>query len=75
MARMKMKNEQNQSFKTEESESKNGTKFRKRFHKERDVDKEITFMQEKKRDKKQPGDREYFLASACESTKCLPHHL
>jgi hypothetical protein len=34
-----------------ESGSKNCRKFRKRFDKEHDVDKEITFMQEKKRDK------------------------
>ncbi|PNF43208.1 hypothetical protein B7P43_G15662 [Cryptotermes secundus] len=55
-----------------ESRSKNGRKFGKRFDKEHNVDKVITFMQEKERDRKQPGELEYFFASVCESTKHLP---
>ncbi|XP_033609830.1 uncharacterized protein LOC111870630 isoform X2 [Cryptotermes secundus] len=38
-----------------ESGSKNSRKFGKRFDKERNFDKVISFMQEKERDRKQPG--------------------
>jgi len=35
------------------------------------VDKILTFL----KDKKQAGELDFFFASACESTKRLPHHL
>ena len=39
------------------------------------VDKILTFLKEKNKDKKQPGELDFFFASACESTKRLPRHL
>jgi len=38
------------------------------------VDKILTFLKDKN-DKKQAGELDFFFASACESTKHLPHHL
>ena len=39
------------------------------------VDKILTFLKDKNKDKKQAGELDFFFASACESTKHLPHHL
>ena len=39
------------------------------------VDKILTFLKEKNKDKKQAGELDFFFASACESTKRLPRHL
>lgn len=39
------------------------------------VDKILTFLKDKNKDKKQAGELDFFFASACESTKRLPRHL
>jgi len=39
------------------------------------VDKILTFLKDKNKDKKQAGEIDFFFASACESTKRLPCHL
>jgi len=39
------------------------------------VDKILTFLEEKNKDKKRPGELDFFFARACESTKRLPRHL
>jgi len=39
------------------------------------VDKILTFLKDKNKDKKEAGELDFFFASACESTKCLPRHL
>ena len=39
------------------------------------VDKILTFLKGKNKDKKQAGELDFFFASACESTKRLPRHL
>jgi hypothetical protein len=39
------------------------------------VEKILTYLKEKNKDKKQAGELDYFFASACESTKRLPRHL
>lgn len=43
--------------------------------KESDVDKIISFIGNKNQGKKQPGELDFFFASACESTKRLPRRL
>ena len=39
-----------------------------------DVDKILTFLKDKNKKKKQPGELDFFFASACESTNFLLHH-
>jgi len=39
------------------------------------VDKILTFLRDKTKDKKQAGELDFLFASACESTKRLPRHL
>ena len=39
------------------------------------VDKILTFLKEKNKDKKQAGELDFFFASACENTQRLPRHL
>jgi len=39
------------------------------------VDKILTFLKDKNKDKKQAGELDFFFASACENTKRLPRHL
>ncbi|XP_067013335.2 uncharacterized protein [Anabrus simplex] len=51
------------------------SKCRKRIDNERDVDKVITFLQDKQVNKSKPGELDYFFASACESTEHLPRRL
>ena len=68
------KNKQSQSCpSTQKGASK---KCRKDYNKvqkgdKEGVDKILTFL----KDKKQAGELDFFFASACESTKRLPHHL
>jgi len=55
-------------------------KCRKNFNKfqkgdKEGVDKILTFLKDKNKDKKQAGELDFFFASACESTKRLPRHL
>jgi len=57
-----------------------GKKCRKDFNKfqksdKEGVDKILTFLKDKNKDKKQAGELDFFFASACESTKRLPRHL
>ena len=57
-----------------------GKKCRKDFYKfqkgyKEGVDKTLTFLKDKNKDKKQAGELDFFFASACESTKHLPRHL
>jgi len=51
---------------------KDFNEFRKGY--KEGVDKILTFLKDKNKDKKQAGELDFF-ASACESTKRLPHHL
>jgi len=39
------------------------------------VDKILTFLKDKNKDKKQAGEFDFFFVSSCESTKRLPRHL
>ena len=39
------------------------------------VDKILTFLKDKNKDKKQAGELDFFFASACESTERLARHL
>lgn len=48
---------------------------KKNVGKESDVDKIISFIGNKNQVKKQPGELDFFFASACESTKRLPRRL
>jgi len=48
---------------------------KKNVGKESDVDKIISFIGNKNHVKKQPGELDFFFASACESTKRLPRRL
>jgi len=71
------KNKQGHSSINTERVSK---KFRKDFNKfhegdKESVDKTLTFLKDKNKDKKQAGELDFFFASACESTKRLPRHL
>jgi len=55
-------------------------KYRKDFNKfqkgdKEGVDKILTFLKDKNKDKKQAGELDFFFASARESTKRLPRHL
>ena len=60
-----------------ESTSKKCRKDFNKFQKgdKEGVDKILTFLEDKNKDKKQAGELDFFFASACESTKRLPHHL
>lgn len=48
---------------------------KKNPEKKDDVEKIIKFIENKNQIKKQPGELDFFFASACESTKRLPRHL
>ena len=55
-------------------------KCRKDFNKfqkgdKQGVDKILTFLKDKNKDKKQVGKLDFFFASECESTKRVPRHL